>query len=183
VRNKGDKSDPDALIAGVASQQFGVISAAQLGSLGIGRAAIHRRTCANRLFPLHRGVYAVGHRSLSNEGKWIAAVLACGEEAVLSHQSAAALWRIRKPGNGPIDVTIPGTSGRKTRTGITLHRSTTLTAAHCTRLLRIPVTTPTRTLADLRPLLSPAQLARTIREAEFLGLVRTNDKELRLAPN
>ena len=171
MRNKGDKPDQDALIARIASRQYGVISSAQLGSLDLTRAGIHRRVLANRLLPLHRGVYAVGHRNLSNEGRRMAAVLACGDRAVLSHRSAAALWGIQSPLKGPIDVTIPGTSGRKTRVGIVLHRSTTLAASSCTRCLGIPVTTPDRTLADLRPVLSPAQLAAAIREAEFRELV------------
>ena len=100
----------------------------------------------------------------------MAAVLACGDGAVLSHRSAAALRGIRKPRHGPIDVTVPGSSGRKNRAGIGLHRSTTLIASSCTRRLGIPVTTPARTLADLRPLLSPAQFASAMREAEFRRL-------------
>jgi very-short-patch-repair endonuclease len=100
----------------------------------------------------------------------MAAVLAYGEDAVLSHQSAAALWGIRRPRNGPVEVTVPSTAGKKTRAGIALHRSTTLIAQSCTRRLGIPVTTPARTLHDLRGPLSPAQLASAVREAEFLGL-------------
>lgn len=171
MRNKADKPDPDALIARIASRQYGVISSAQLSSTGLTRAGIHRRARASRLFPLHRGVYAVGHRNLGNEGRWIAAVLTYGDRAVLSHRSAAALWGIRRAPKGPIDLTIPGTSGRKSRAGIVLHRSTTLTAASCTRRLGIPVTSPNRTIADLRPVLSPAQLAAAIREAEFRGVI------------
>lgn len=101
----------------------------------------------------------------------MAAVLACGEGAVLSHRSAAALWGIRKARNGPVEVTVPSTAGRTRRAGITLHRSTTLTASSCTQRLGLPVTTAARTLADVRPLISPAQLAAAVREAEFLRLV------------
>jgi very-short-patch-repair endonuclease len=170
VRAKLDKSDPDALLARIATNQYGVVSRAQLRTAGLSSTGVSRRVAAGRLHRIHRGVYAVGHRSLSNEGRWMAAVLAHGEGAVLSHLSAAALWRIRHPRNGPVDITVTGTAGRATRAGISLHRSTTLTASSCTRRRGIPVTTPTRTLADLRGLLSPAQLARAIREAEFLGL-------------
>ena len=111
----------------------------------------------------------------------MAAVLACGEGAVLSHTSAAELWGIRRRvrrlsdaggtrRTGPVHVTVPSTAGKRKRHGIVLHRSTTLIARHCTRRDGIPVTTPARTLSDLRPLLSPAQFAAAIREAEFLRL-------------
>jgi very-short-patch-repair endonuclease len=111
----------------------------------------------------------------------MAAVLACGEGAVLSHTSAAQLWGIRprprrrsEAGAGgeavDVHVTVPRTSGMRNRDGIVLHRSSTLIARHCTRRDGISVTTPARTLADLRPLLSPAQFAAALREAEFLRL-------------
>lgn len=111
----------------------------------------------------------------------MAAVLACGKGAALSHLSAAELWGIRRrvrrlsEADGrrePRDahVTVPGTGGRRKRSGIVLHRSSTLIADHCTRHEGIPVTTPARTLADLRPLLSAAQLNAAVREAEFLRL-------------
>jgi very-short-patch-repair endonuclease len=170
VRAKLDKSDPDALITRIATKQYGVVSRDQLRTAGLSSTGVARRVAAGRLHRIHRGVYAVGHRSLSHEGGWMAAVLAHGEGAVLSHRSAAALWGIRHPRNGPVDITVTGTTGRTTRAGISLHRSTTLIASSCTRRRGIPVTTPARTLADLRGLLSPAQLASAVREAEFLGL-------------
>ena len=110
----------------------------------------------------------------------MAAVLACGDGAVLSHLSAAELWgiwrRVRRPSEArrvevpDVYVTVPRTSGVRKRTGIVLHRSSTLIARHCTSQDGIPVTTPARTLDDLRPLLSPAQFAAAVREAEFLRL-------------
>jgi very-short-patch-repair endonuclease len=111
----------------------------------------------------------------------MAAVLACGETAVLSHLSAGELWGIHRPvrrrsnagGNvevPDVHVTIPRTAGIRKRAGIVLHRSTTLIDRHCTRRDGIPVTTPARTLADLRSLLSPARFAAALREAEFLRL-------------
>jgi very-short-patch-repair endonuclease len=111
----------------------------------------------------------------------MAAVLACGDGAVLSHLSAAELWGIRRPvrrlseaggrsEEAAVHVTVPGTSGKRRRNGIVLHRSSTLIAGHCTRQDGIPVTKPARTLADIRPLLSPAQFNAAIREARFLRL-------------
>ncbi len=111
----------------------------------------------------------------------MAAVLACGEGAVLSHLSAAELWGIRRRPRrlsgvggggegGSIDVTVPGTAGRGRRRGIVIHRSSTLTLSDCTRRDGIEVTTPARTLSDIRSVLTAPQLAAALREAEFLGL-------------
>jgi very-short-patch-repair endonuclease len=181
VRNQRDKPDPDAFISRLAGRQHGVVSVEQLHDGGLSKSGIHRRVRAHRLHRLHRGVYAVGHTRLSERGSWMAAVLACGDEAVLSHLSAAELWGIRRrvrrlPETGvrgegaDVHVTVPSTAGIRTRDGIVLHRSSTLIARFCTRCDGIPVTTPTRTLDDARPLLSQAQFAAALREAEFLRL-------------
>jgi very-short-patch-repair endonuclease len=107
----------------------------------------------------------------------MAAVIACGDGAVLSHLSAAELWgigrrprRLREGGVEAVHVTVPGTAGKRRRHGIVIHRSSTLTASDCTRRDDIPVTKPARTLADLHALLSPAQFNAAVREAEFLRL-------------
>jgi very-short-patch-repair endonuclease len=182
MRPKGAKRPLDKTIAEIAARQHGVLSVTQLHAAGASSSAIKRRVEAGRLHPVHRAVYAVGHSRLSRKGRWMAAVLACGEGAVLSHRSAGELWGVVRPrgrrlamaggrGNGrPIDVTVPGTGGRKRHRGISLHRSSTLTPADCVRRDGIPVTRPPRTLADLRPVLSEAEFAAAIREAEFLRL-------------
>jgi very-short-patch-repair endonuclease len=177
MRKERAKLPPDAPIAHVAANQHGVVTVAQLYSAGLSPAGITRRLESGRLHRIHRGVYAVGHDRLSDEGRWMAAVLACGEGAVLSHLSAADLWGIRRRRRsgaggrvGAVHVTVAGTAGRRQRGGIVLHRSSTLNASDCTRHDGIPVTKPARTLADLRPLLSPAQFNAAVREAEFLGL-------------
>jgi very-short-patch-repair endonuclease len=100
----------------------------------------------------------------------MAAVLMHGEGALLSHRSAAALWRLLDPGHGPVDVSVPTTSGRTRRSGIRLHRRVALTAGTGTRRLNIPVTTPAQTIADLRGVVPAAQLRRAIRQAEVRGL-------------
>ena len=178
--DKRDNSGRDGLIADIAGSQHGVVTRAQLVERGVSTSSISDRIAARRLYRIHRGVYAVGHPTLSEKGRWMAAVLACGEKAVLSHTSAAELWGIRRrvrrlseagdAGLGPVHVSVPSTAGKRKRRGIVLHRSTTLSARHCTRRDGIPVTNPARTLADLRRLLSPAQFTAALREAEFLRL-------------
>jgi hypothetical protein len=82
----------DAAIARIAARQHGLIIAAQLYALPLSPAGVAGRVKAGRLHRIHRAVYAVGHPQLSDEGRWMAAVLACGDGAVLSHRSAGELW-------------------------------------------------------------------------------------------
>jgi len=165
------KRSCDAAIAGVAAAQHGVVSVQQLYVAGLSSSAIGDRVAAGRLHRVHRGVYAVGHARLSDEGRWMAAVLACGYRTLLSHRSAAELWgmlRRSRQRDRTIDVTVPG-EGRNRR-GIRVHRSTALSPADSTRRDGIPVTSPARTLADLRRSLPSPVFDRALREAEFLKL-------------
>jgi very-short-patch-repair endonuclease len=99
----------------------------------------------------------------------MAAVLACGPEAVLSHRAAGALWEILSPPS-LIDVTVPGNGGRKRRDGLRIHRSATLLPSHTTLRRAIPVTKPARTLEDLRRVLPREEFAQALGEAQFLRL-------------
>lgn len=100
----------------------------------------------------------------------MAAVLACGSGAALSHRAGAALLGLLPPAPGPIDVTIPGSGGRPQRKGIRIHRSRNLTRAQITRRRGIPVTAPARTIADLRRVLPGEQVRQAVRQCEVLGL-------------
>ena len=102
-----------------ASRQYGVVSRAQLLALGASKVQIQRRVSAGRLHRLHPGVYAVGHRAPRREARWLAAVLACGEGAVLSHRSAAALWGLVDVEPGAPEVT---TQTKRRTPGVTPHR-------------------------------------------------------------
>jgi very-short-patch-repair endonuclease len=176
MESQAAKGNTDRRIAEVAARQHGVVTTGQLLSAGIYSSGISNRRAAGRLHRIHRGVYAVGHPNIGNEGRWMAAVLACGDGAVLSHCTAALLWRMLPVTPGaerrdyPIDVTLQGGNGRKSRPGIRIHRSTTLSLTDCTRRRGIPVTTPARTLEDLRRVLPDKQFAKALREAEYLGL-------------
>jgi very-short-patch-repair endonuclease len=153
----------------IARAQHGLISRRQLHELGYSDRAIDHRTANGRLHRVRPGVYAVGRPELTRGGVWMAAVLTCGPGAVLSHESAAVLWGIRRSGPQPIDVTVP--SGRRPRReGIRVHRRGQLSARHLTREQRIPVTTPIVTLVDVATRQSRERLERSVNEADVLGL-------------
>ena len=116
---------------------------------------------------VHRGVYAVGHPVLTVNGRRMAAVLAGGPGAVLSHASAAALWGIRPTSATRIDVTVRSAGGRAKRPGLRIHRTPTLRADEITEHQAIRVTTPARTLLDLAATLPRRALERALDEAEI----------------
>jgi Transcriptional regulator, AbiEi antitoxin len=159
----------DAQIAKIAARQHGVVTAAQLAEAGIDKDGVRWRVGKGRLHRLHRGVYSVGHRNLSWRGRWLAAVLAVGDGAVLSHASAVALWQFLRPISGPVDVTVIGGGGRRRRSGLRIHRSRTLTARDVTRRHGIAVTTPARTIEDIRGEVEPYLFRRALRQAEIAG--------------
>jgi Transcriptional regulator, AbiEi antitoxin len=148
-------STADARIASIAGRQHGVVTTAQLAKAGIDKFGLRRRVLAGRLHRLHRGVYAVGHRGLSWRGRWLAAMLAAGDGAALSHTSAAALWGFLRPVQGPIHVSVPAAVRRTPRPGLQIHRSRALTPSHITRRHGIAVTIPARTIEDIRPSIEP----------------------------
>ena len=164
---RGGKRRVDAVIAALAEGQHGVVARRQLLALGVGSRAIDHRVATGRLHLLHRGVYAVGHRVVSQHGWWMGALLSAGPEAVLSHRSAAALWGIRQTTASRIDVTLPRWVRR--RAGIAAHQAV-LPADETTIRQDIPVTAASRTLLDLATVLAPRQLERAIEEAEALRL-------------
>lgn len=155
-------------VAALAGQQHGVVSRRQLEAMGLGSEAIKKRLQSGRLYGLHRGVYALGHAHIAVRGRWLAAVLACGERAALSHRSAAALWGLIGLRRGPVDVTSP--SGRSGRPGIALHRAVVDDVERSVNA-GIPVTSVSRTLVDLAGILETTQLGRAFEEADRLRLL------------
>jgi very-short-patch-repair endonuclease len=134
---------------------------------GLSKGAVHRWVAAGRLHGLHLGVYAVGHASLTAYGRYMAAVLACGPDAALSHRSAVALSDLRAS-RGLIEVTSPRQLGP--RPGLLIHRSRTLRPEDRTVLHGIPVTTVARTLLDLAAVVPARELASALDRAERLDL-------------
>lgn len=153
----------------IARKQHGVIARAQLLALGFHPQAIEHRIASGRLHPVHRGVYAVGWPGLTRQGAWMAAVLGCGPEAALSHESAAALWEIRSTEGARIEVSVSKLSGRR-RPGIAVHRRERLAPESTTECHGIPVTTPVCTLVDLAARLTRDELEAAINEADKRGL-------------
>jgi predicted transcriptional regulator of viral defense system len=155
----------DVLISRLAERQHGVVSLPQLQFLGLSARAVRDRVAAGRLTRIHRGVYAVGHGRLTIRGYWMAAVLAYGPNAVLSHRSAAALHGIRPDNRAKADVTLPSRSARP-RPGIQVHASTTLQPADVTEIDGIPCTSLARTLLDLAEVIDRQGVERAVTQAE-----------------
>jgi very-short-patch-repair endonuclease len=160
----------DRAIAVLAARQRGVVTIAQLAAAGIGSRAVAHRVARGRLVRRHRGVYQVGPTAapLSDE---MAAVLACGPKAALSHQSAAAIWGFGQR-DRVVHVTVEGDTARS-RDGIRVHRTASLNAAVHNGLT---LTTPYRTLRDLSRVLTRQELDRAREQAHVLGLVIPDDE-------
>jgi very-short-patch-repair endonuclease len=158
----------EAALAELASGQHGVVSHRQLIELGLGRQAILRRLEAKRLQRLHPGVYAVGHRALTPAACDLAAVLACGPQALLSHRAAGACLGLLQRRAGPVDVTAP--RGCKPKSGILVHRSRVIHPDDRHQVNGIPVTSVARTIVDLAGVLDERRLTAVLNEAEVLRL-------------
>ncbi len=167
----------DVGLAALAEAQFGVVTSAQLVALGFSSSAISRMVGSGRLVPLYRGVYAVGHAQLLARGRWLAAVLACGEGAALSHTKSASLSDLRNCERSLVDVTVAGRT-RSGQRGIRLHRVRHLHPDDVTEIDGIRVTTIARTLLDLCDVLPAIQVRRAFEKAERMD--RLDYRALRL---
>ena len=166
MRGLSGKHPLDGAIADQARRQHGVVSRAQLRALGLGGDAIDWRVKRRRLHRVHTGVYAVGHIALTRYGRFMAAVLACGDGAALSHFSAAVLWGILEDRGQSIHVTV---EGNRVCRGVIVHRS----PLEGLRVRRdgIVVTTVGRTLVDLADVVRNRRtLERAFDEAAYLNL-------------
>jgi Protein of unknown function (DUF559)/AbiEi antitoxin C-terminal domain len=147
-----------------------VLARRDLEALGFSKMAIDHRIATGRLHLSSPGVYAVGRPELTPYGRWMAAVLACGDDAVLSYRSAAELWGIGREWERRIDVTIRRRSVI-TRRGIKVRNRAALPSKSVTRWHGIPVTDPIQTLIDLATELKLLRLERAVNEADKLDLV------------
>jgi predicted transcriptional regulator of viral defense system len=173
----------DQAIVHLGALQHAVFSLDQLRALGLSAAAAYKRESRARLHRIHRAVYSlVPRRLLTRKGHWMAAVLACGPGAALSHRTAAALHGIRDTARANIDVSIPSRSVLR-RPGIDVHRAPNLTPADLTIVDGIPCTSVARTLLDLAEVIAQRPLERAFDESEIRELLDLRAIEDQLARN
>jgi very-short-patch-repair endonuclease len=164
------KGRGDRAVAWVAQQQLGLITTSQLQAAGIDRGAIASRRARRLLHPVHRGVYLLGHATPVPGALALAAVLACGACAFVSHSSAAQLWGLIEADPPAVEVTISGRNCRS-RAGIVVHRTRELHHRDRTTRNGIPVTAPARTLIDFAATTGYEETERVIAEAFALKLL------------
>jgi len=150
--------------AALAARQHGVVTRSQIVAVGLSNTMVRDRIANGHLIRLHRGVYAVGHDQLRREGRWLAAVLAVGQGAALSHRDAAALHDLRPANHELTDVTTPR-RGRTSQPGIAVHHAL-LDSLDVTIVSGIPVTSVARTLVDLAGAVPADHLHKALSEAE-----------------
>jgi very-short-patch-repair endonuclease len=166
---------PGAAVWRIAARDHNVVTRAELVALGFSPRAIEHRVAKRRLHPKARGVYAVGTPELTREGRWMVAIKSCGEQAVLSHLSAAVLYGIRKPEPSRIHVTVPRTANPRRR-GVKVHRR----EAYARRKRNgIPVTTVERTIIDCAATLARDDIEQMVNQATIKRL--TDPEKLRRA--
>jgi hypothetical protein len=154
----------------LARAQHGVLARRDLERLGFSKMAIDHRVTSGRLHLITPGVYAVGRPELTPKGRWMAAVLACGDGAVLSHRSAAELWGIGYEEDKRIDVTVLRRTKIR-RKGLKVRCRPSLAGLSLVVRFGIPVTHPVQTLIDVATELKPLRLERAVNEADKLDLV------------
>lgn len=157
----------DQVIAEMAARQHGVVARRQLLQAGIGSDRIKGRIQRGQLHSLHPGVYAVGHLVVDREGRWMAGVLACGPDAVLSHRSAAQLWGLLR--RSAIEIEVTRSTGWRGQPGLAIHRGS-IPSDERMVVDGIPVTTVPRTILDLAVLGNWTQVKRALHEAEVQRL-------------
>ncbi len=154
----------------LAGRQHGVVARRQLLALGFNAREIEHRVARGRLHLVMRGVYAVGWPRLTSERRWMAAVLACGDDAMLSHHSAAAFWKIGTEKRGVVDVSVTRRCELK-RPGLRVRGRPALAANDITSREGIPVTSPAQTLVDIAAELDALRVERAVNEADKRDLI------------
>lgn len=152
-------------VAAIAEVQCGRVARRQLLAAGIAARTVGHMSARGLLRREHTGVYAVVHSAPVQFARETSALLACGERAVLSHMSAAALWGLVPSGDGSVEITLPDPKARRSRPGIKLHRSRSLLTRDVRIQKGLPATSPARTLLDLGSCLTTHELGRALDEA------------------
>lgn len=169
------------MVGEIADRQHGVVGRVQLVAAGLSQTAIDRSIAAGRLRPMFRGVYSVGHAVVSTEGWCQAALLACGDDSVLGHRTAAHLWSFRHGDLVPLSVIVPRNGGRKQHA--IAARRMCLPRSDWMVLDGLRVTTPARTIADMAGELSLREMRRLVERAQDLKRFDPNRIEAVLERN
>ncbi len=164
----------------MAERQHGVISRSQLRDLGMADASISESVARGYLHPVFRAVFAVGHRKIGPCGRMLAATIACGDGAVISHLTAAALLGLTDRPPAVVDVIAKGSSGRGID-GIRRHRVPPPLGDEIGHCKGIPCTSPSRTIIDLSGVLGKRSLRRIVERAAVLRLLEVHAIERQLA--
>jgi predicted transcriptional regulator of viral defense system len=165
----------------LAAGQHGVVARHQLLELGFTARAIEHRLETQRLHVLWRSVYAVGRPEVHHHGRLMAATLACGPDAVISHDSAAALWGLLPSAPDAVHISVLAGFDRRLA-GIVTHRRVALRPEDVTTCRGIPVTAVVCTLVDLAPTLTRERLERAINEADRRDLATPERVRKELEP-
>jgi predicted transcriptional regulator of viral defense system len=160
----------DGEVGRLAVAQNGVVTREQLDGLGLNDQAIAKRVERGRLHRIHGRVYSLTPRVMTERGRFMAAVLACGPGAVLSHRSAAYLWGLVDSWDEPIDVTAPNRRGRSPK-GVAAHRDGSLQPIDKATLHGVPCTSLARTLLDFAAVRPEWEVRKAVAEAEVLGVL------------
>jgi very-short-patch-repair endonuclease len=166
----------DRLIADLAARQHGVVARRQLLAAGLTRHQIGERLRNGRLHQLHRGVYLVGHKVPPPYAREMAALLACGPSAVLSHRTAASLWNLLPyPAPGDVSIMVPPAQNA-TRPNLEIHRAR-IAPRDLRPRHRLALTSPPRTILDLAASYEERDLEHLVADANYRGLA--SDAEMR----
>ncbi|MGH2868996.1 MAG: type IV toxin-antitoxin system AbiEi family antitoxin domain-containing protein [Solirubrobacteraceae bacterium] len=174
MRGLGFSGHIGSRIAQWAARQYGHVTRAQLLAIGLSERTISRWIARGKLIPVHVGVYAVGYLRPDAVARAAAALLACGPDAVLSHETAAAHWGFAP--KWPERPEVAGPRDRR-RPGIRYHHTRTLTRRDIRRHQGLRVTSPARTLIDIAPRLTRSQRARAVNDARLRGLLKGPELE------
>jgi very-short-patch-repair endonuclease len=149
----------NARIAQIAGAQRGRVATRQLRAAGISTSAIGRMIASGTLIAVHRGVYRVGHAAPVRLGDETSALLAVGDDAALSHFSAAILWGLLAPGSGDGQIHVVAPRERRVSpAGVAVHRSRMLERRDVWTREGLPVVSPARALLDIAPVAGDRQL-------------------------
>jgi predicted transcriptional regulator of viral defense system len=160
----------DAEVGRLAVAQNGVVTREQLEGLGLDDPAIAKRVAKGRLHRIHQRAYSLTPQVMTERGRFMAAVLACGPDAVLSHRSAAYLWGLVDSWEEPIDVTAPNRRGRSPK-GVAAHRDGSLQPIDKTSVHGVPCTTVGRTLLDFASVEPEWSVRKAVAQAEVLRIL------------